>query len=378
MRTRAMNWRTTRLASLARRIRARLVRELRKLRGPPSYGEKLAAETAIYKDVANVNDLPGIFHYWSNKHLKPIFEEFGFSNPDEFFATYLRESASRSAAEVPRFVSIGAGNCDTEVRVAKLLQARGLRRFVIECLDMNPHMLQRGRELAASEGVSEHIQICRGDFNEWQPAHGYCAVMANQSLHHVLNLEGLFDAVKRAIGARGYFLVSDIIGRNGHRRWPEAMACVREFWKELPAAYRYNRQLQRHEERYQDWDCSRESFEGVRAQDILPLLLERFDFLLFIGFCNVIDVFIDRSFGHNFDADAPWDRDFIDRVHAFDEQALRQGTLTPTHMMGVLTAGPAGPRRCSRGIAPETSIRVPDPKWLWRRKRQQTESRRLR
>ena len=47
------------------------------------------------------------------------------------------------------------------------------------------------------------------------------------------------------------------------------------------------------------------SFEGIRAQDILPLLVERFTFDEFIGFGNVIDPFVDRSFGPNFDIASP-------------------------------------------------------------------------
>lgn len=322
------------------------------------YAARLAQETQTYKDVADINILPPIFHYWSNRYLRPMLEEFGFSNPDQFFAKYLCESAAACDAENPVFVSIGAGNCDTEVRVAKLMKAAGLARFTIECLDMNPHMLERGRQMAQSEGVADHIAIAQGDFNKWKASRQYCGVMANQSLHHVLNLEGLFDEIKRAIHPRGYFVTSDIIGRNGHQRWPEALTEVQRFWQELPSAYRYNQQLKRHEELYTNWDCSIEGFEGIRAQDIVPLLLQRFDFHVYIGFSNVIDVFIDRSFGHNFDADAEWDRAFIDKLHAFDEEALRSGKLTPTHMMAVLTAQPAAQHLYARGLSPQRSVRV--------------------
>ena len=98
-------------------------------------------------------------------------------------------------------------------------------------------------------------------------------------------------------------------------------------------------------------------FEGIRAQDILPLLLERFDFPLFIGSCNVIDIFIDRSFGPNFNADQAWDRAFVDRLHAFDEQALQAGVLTPTHMMAVMTPQACAEHIYSRGLTPQKSMR---------------------
>ncbi len=324
-----------------------------------AYRVKLAAETLIYKDVVDINVLPQIFHYWSNTYLRPMFEEYGFSNPDQFFAKYFCESAAAYGGETPVFVSIGSGNCDTEVRVAKLMKSAGLSRFIIECLDMNPYMLQRGHEMAEQEGVASNIVFVEGDFNKWKATKRYTGIMANQSLHHVLNLEGLFDEIKRALDPNGYFITHDMIGRNGHQRWPEALIEVHKFWGELPAAYRYNRQLARHEELYENWDCSSEGFEGIRAQDILPLLLERFDFPLFIGFANVVDVFIDRGFGHNFDANQEWDRRFIERLHACDEHAFQSGSLTPTHMMAVMSTSPCASHLYSRGITPRMSVRKP-------------------
>jgi SAM-dependent methyltransferase len=324
-----------------------------------AYALKLAKEKSIYKDVTNVNELPQIFHYWSNKHLRPIFEEYGCSNSDQFFAKYLLESVEQCAEQHPVFVSIGSGNCDAEVRIAQLLSKAGLTHFTIECLDMNPHMLQRGKEMAEREGMSKHIAFREGDFNKWKATRAYAGIMANQSLHHVLNLEGLFDEIKRALLPHAYFVTHDMIGRNGHQRWPEALDAVHQFWRELPEPYRYNRLLKRHEDLYVNWDCSSESFEGIRAQDILPLLLERFDFRLFIGFANIVDVFIDRGFGHNFDVEQDWDREYVDRLHAFDERGFQEGTLTPTHMAAVMSVQPAAERTYSRGLSPQQSVRQP-------------------
>lgn len=331
---------------------------LRRGSNDDDYVARMAAETLVYKDVADINLLPGIFHYWSNKYLRSMIEAFGFSNPDQFFAKYLLQSAESTGEAQPRFVSIGAGNCDTEVRVAKLLRDAGCRGFTIECLDMNPHMLQRGREFAKQEDVGDFVAFTEGDFNRWRPAGTYAGVMANQSLHHVMNLEGLFDAIASAMHPKALFITHDMIGRNGHMRWPEALAEVQRFWQELPREYRYNRSLQRQEDKYINWDCSSEGFEGIRAQDIVPLLLKRFHFRVFIGFANVIDVFVDRAFGHNFDENGEWDRDFIDRVHAFDESAIRAGTITPTHMMAVMGLDEGAPCVSARGVTPEMSVHI--------------------
>lgn len=322
------------------------------------YQDKIRREQEIYRDVLDVNALPPIFHYWSHTHLRPIFEEFAITHPDQWFATHLAESAKRTNSRSARFVSIGSGNCDAEVRIAVLLKENGLEDFVIECVDINASMLQRGKSYAESRGVVANLHFIETDFNLWQPAAMYDGVMANQSLHHVLNLEGLFDGVKKALHPDAYFVVSDIVGRNGHQRWPEALSAVHRFWAELPPEYRYNQQLSRHEELYENWDCSTEAFEGIRAQEILPLLLERFGFYKCVAFGNVIDPFIDRAFGHNFDADREWDRDFIDRVHACDEQGFRDGSLKPCHLFAVMSVGEPPSRHYSRGLAPEDCVRL--------------------
>lgn len=371
--SRLLEW----LRPFARRLPERLKRPLRQrlqpriadtgmtdAAAPPDDGylARIAEETRIFADQVEVHDLPPIFHYWSNTWLRPQLEAFGFSNPDEFFARYLAFAhADAAAAGRPaRFASLGCGNCDTEVRVAQLLLERGVQAFTIDCVDINEAMLERGRRMAMDAGVGAHIVPARGDFNDWRPQGPYDAVLANQSLHHVMNLEGLFAALEAALTAQGRFVTSDMIGRNGHMRWPEAAAIVQEFWQELPPTYRRNVQLRRNEERFLDWDCSIAGFEGIRAQDILPLLLARFDFELFIGYGNVIDPFVDRSFGPNFDAQAAWDRDFIDRVHARDEAEMSAGRITPTHMLAVLRRRPwAGTCAHRPGLPPQRSVRRP-------------------
>lgn len=341
-------------------LQARSVQAARSLReDEENYQVRMTQETRAYKDVEDISILPQICHYWAHTYVRPLLEEYGVSHPDQFFAKFLRVSAERCQDDAPTFLSIGAGNCDAEVRIAKLMKEAGLSRFVIDCLDMNPHTLQRGRELAEREGLGDHLAFVEGDFNKWTASRLYTGVMANQSLHHVVGLEHLFDEVKSMLNPRGYFVVSDMIGRNGHQRWPEALEALHRFWQELPSEYRYNVQLSRHEELYENWDCSISGFEGIRSQDILPLLIDRFNFRLFIPFGNVIDIFVDRGFGHNFKADQAWDKSFIDRVHAFDEESLQTGALTPTHLMAVLTTQKDEPAEYSRGLEPAKCVRWP-------------------
>jgi SAM-dependent methyltransferase len=321
---------------------------------------RLNEEERLYRTCEKVHNLPDIFHYWSEKYVRPKLRAVGFDGSTEFFTNPLRSQCERNAQRCVRFLSIGAGNCDLEIEIASKLLAGGQSRFVIDCLDLNEAMLARGRLAARSQGVSEQLDFIAADFNHWSPTHGYDGVIAIQVLHHVVNLEGLFAAVKQSLTRTGSFVISDTIGRNGHMRWPEALPIVHEFWRKLPPSYRYNHQVRRYEELFEDWDCSRYGFEGVRAQDILPLLIEGFHFKLFVAYANVIAPFVDRSFGHNFDTAVEWDRAFIDAVHRRDEEQLVRGGIKPTQMLAILGTEANEPTRLLEPFSPQFCVRWPD------------------
>ncbi|MEI6056555.1 MAG: SPASM domain-containing protein, partial [Lentisphaerota bacterium] len=112
---------------------------------------------------------------------------------------------------------------------------------------------------------------------------------------------------------------------------------------------------------YINWDCSKDGFEGTRAQEILPLLIERFNFETFIGFGSAVDIFVDRCFGHHFSPNRKEDTDFIDRVHKEDEEGLLNGSLTPTHMLASLVKYKVSEPYYSRGLAPVSCVRKSGP-----------------
>jgi hypothetical protein len=110
---------------------------------------------------------------------------------------------------------------------------------------------------------------------------------------------------------------------------------------------------------YDNWDCSSEAFEGIRAQDILPLLIDNFHFEFFVTFGNVIDPFIDRTFGPNFSITDEWDLAFIDRVHARDEAEMARGAIKPTHILAAMRTSPPGRTIIEDGFPPDYCVRWP-------------------
>jgi SAM-dependent methyltransferase len=317
------------------------------------YRRSIDEEKRAYENSADIHRLPSIFHYWSNRHILPKFQALGFNGALDVFARELRKAGNH-----PAFASLGAGNCETEIQLALSMDPDV--DFRMDCIDLNPATLKRGQAAAELAGVAHRLRFIPADLNRWEAKTPYDCVIAHQFLHHVVNLEGLFQQVKKSLRPGGRFLISDMIGRNGHLRWPEALEIVHEFWRKLPPSHRYNCLLGSYEELYQNWDCSTQGFEGVRAQDILPLLVEQFHFHLFLPYGNVIDPFVDRAFGGHFDPANEWDRGFIDAVQERDEKELESGHLKPTHMLAVVANEPCACPKNYGGFSPASSVRRTD------------------
>ncbi|MCH8818817.1 MAG: methyltransferase domain-containing protein [Acidobacteria bacterium] len=315
-------------------VKTRILNKLKSSVGS-KYQERVQQEIEAYKNNTDVHNLPDIFHYLSNKYWRPKFEALGIRGINEFFSDKIYSVWQRKKSPVT-VCSIGAGNCDIEIAIGEDVKQRGAD-FIFTCIDINKNMLERGRQLAQEKELRQCFKFSETDINFWEvePC-SFDIFIANQTLHHFVELEILFDKILLGLRDDGYFLTMDIIGRNGHMRWPEALRIVQQIWSFLPDQYKYNHQLKRFEEMYENWDCSAEGFEGIRAQDILPLLIEKFDFELFLAFGNVVDVFVDRGFGHNYQRDSEQDRTIIDLIATLDEHLIESGLIKPCHMVASL------------------------------------------
>jgi SAM-dependent methyltransferase len=322
------------------------------------YAARTEKEIERFRRVENVHDLPEIFHFWSNRYVRPKLEAvFGVSKIEDFYAKYILRYREEHPQDAIRIASIGSGNSDMEISLAKALRERGLQNFRFDCLDINPDMLKRGQELADTQALGDCFSFLQTDAAEWQVDGPYGIVIAHHSLHHFVNLERIFANIRDAIDQDGCFLTCDMIGRNGHMRWPEALEVVHAIWRTMPDRYKYNHQLSRIEELYENWDCSHEGFEGIRAQDILPLLIKSFAFEAFIAYGNLPEVFVDRGFGHNFDPTNAEDIEFIDRIGALNDALISEGKIKPTQMMAVLRPFSAGATLCYQHWTPEFCVR---------------------
>jgi SAM-dependent methyltransferase len=323
-----------------------------------SYTERVAQEVDTYRDVTNVSDLPDIFSYWSERFLLNKLKDIGIDSMEAFYSEPVIARCSETS-QLVRVASIGSGNGETEVELAQTLFRAGFENLEVICLEMNSSMQERARRRASDAGVLHLLRFVEADFNEWEADGKYDAIIASHSLHHVVALEHLFAQIHSALSPDGVFLVNDMIGRNGHMRWPEALRPLRSIWAAMPERYKYNHQLRFIDHEFDNHDCSDVGFEGIRAQDILPLLLNTFHPERFLGFANIIGPFVDRGFGHNFDLTNSSDTEFIERVAQLDDLAIDLGMVKPTQMIASFLTHPV-PERFFRHRSARFCVRNPE------------------
>lgn len=321
--------------------------------------DRLAKEVETYRQVANIHDLPDIFHYWSNRFLGPhVAKIFGTENLHQALAQELQASII-SAHGNPHILSIGSGDACIEIALAKYMKAGGFEGFIFHCIELSPHLVERAKAAAEAEGLQRHFQFHISDIARWKADRIYGAAFAHHSLHHIEALEHLFDQVRDNLGDYAAFVVADMIGRNGHMRWPESLAIINDLWQQIPERYKWHHIWGRKVDPYDNWDCTQggTDLEGIRAQDILPELLKRFHFDKLCVWGSLTDIFVDRAYGHNLDPNNPEDAAFIKDIWDRERMLLRSHALTPTQMAAVMRVRAPIDPVVSLGLTPEQCVR---------------------
>ena len=298
------------------------------------YDSKIKREVAFFKEYNDVHELPESFHYITNRTLtNNINKCLGFSTYDEMILDYVnRLKESKNEADIS-ILSLGAGNCDYEINFACKNQLKC--QFI--CYEINPQMLERGEKLANEKlGGNHNFVFTECDINKIKLDKTFDIILACHSLHHFVELEHIFDEVHNGMSESSFFIINDIIGRNGHMFWDSTLQMCNKIWSIFPNELKYNHLHKKYYPKRIQWDCSTDGFEGVRAQDILLLLDEKFKFKDFIPFFALVNKFIDRDFGHNFDLNNEYHKSLLDMIDELDNSLLTKKLMKPTQMYATL------------------------------------------
>ena len=264
--------------------------------------------------------------YFLNRFQQKVREQIGV----DVWEYVVREVNRRPDCAI---LSLGSGPCGTEINLANRFSG-GYR---LDCMDINPELLAKGKERAQSLGLS--FRFVAQDANVLVlPERTYDIIFAHAAVHHFMALEHIFGQVKRALKPGGEFILYEVIPRNGMLMWPETNEVVQRLWKLLPdrLKYEYPGNPPQFQVERPNRDASVDGFECIRSQEIYPLLKKMFHTRIEVPGFAFARRFVDNDFGPNYDLSRPEDRALIDLILEIDHIYLEQELLKPESIFMVL------------------------------------------
>lgn len=234
-----------------------------------------------------------------------------------------------NARNFTRILSLGSGTCSTEISLAEKFR----KPYELVCLDFNKELLERGAKMATTKGITmtHFVQ----DINFLKLDQSYDLVFAHAVLHHLIELEHIFNQIKSHLTKEGQFVVYDVTCRNGFLMWPEQKKIVDGLLKALPQKFSYSHFLKRNTDTFVEIDHSNASFECIRSQDILPLLQKYFTTIHLVKGFAFFRRFTDHEFGPNFDLSSDLDVKVLNFLLELDQWYVDNSILEPESIFWV-------------------------------------------
>jgi 2-polyprenyl-3-methyl-5-hydroxy-6-metoxy-1,4-benzoquinol methylase len=221
-----------------------------------------------------------------------------------------------------RILSLGSGYCGHEIKLASQLNSP----YEITCTDINEALFNRAKEEATEKHLNMSFRIEDLNFIEIEHA-TYDVIFAHAVLHHVINLERLYDQIANGLQKNGVLHLVEVVGMNRKLIWPENEAFANALLRTLPEDISEGYQL--------DVPVGDHGMEGVRQEDIMPALAERFDTLYEYSHGAFMRFFCTNPYlGKRLDPNSPRIKQVLDFLIAWDIAAVDNGILRPLEVWG--------------------------------------------
>ena len=260
-------------------------------------------------------------HYW--KGVGQVISGSTCSNIPQVLSQ--RHAGTGRKVEV---LSLGSGYCGNELEMA-----RGMRvPYRITCTDINPVLFERARAVAEADRLS--LEFAEADLNFLKVEAGrYDLIFAHASLHHVINVERLFDQMTRGLAPGGLLHLVEVVGKNRKLIWDESERYANALLDLLPAAVTGGLRL--------EVKADESAMEGVRQEAIADCLYRSFR-PVFEHWHGAFMRFIctHPELAQRFDPGDPERRRYLDFLIGADDHAVRSGILRPLEIWGVYESLP--------------------------------------
>lgn len=226
----------------------------------------------------------------------------------------------------PQILSLGCGYGGVEISVAKDLKLP----FQILGIDLNEKILEMAKEESSKHRLP--IKFQQGDLNFLDLSNQkFDVVMAHASLHHLLNLEHIFNEVHKSLKDDGLLIIQDVIGKTQVLFWKENVDFAIKLVKELPALLNADITLPPYIE-----PNIQAGMEGIRQEEIeeqIDLLFSPVKKYYYGSFMRLICTH--PILGKRLDPSNSECRKILDALCKLDLEQIERGALKPTEILAV-------------------------------------------
>jgi len=161
--------------------------------------------------------------------------------------------------------------CSGAARIEAGFSAASPDNIEWSLLDINTDLLNTA---ASQFPESTKLDLIEADANNLvYSGEKWDVILCVSALHHLIELEKVIKFISKSLNDDGEFWsIGEYVGRNGNRLWPDARYAADTFFAELPKKYRLNAHSGKIDQSIPDNDYSVGCFEGIRSEDIEPLL----------------------------------------------------------------------------------------------------------
>lgn len=297
------------------------------------YHRRLQNEIAHYEKIyagRMSQEVPEVWYKVEQHFADAIEHVTGVRNLYQYVA---RHVAGRRSVRV---LGVGSGACGNELDgIAPLLAGQGCQ-MQLTCIDINDNVLNQARIEAEKRFVTFHARAQDVNTLALEPE-GFDVVVAYASLHHFVELDHIAREIARGLTPDGIFVTVDIPTRNGYLMWDETFEIVGRLWQVLPPKFKiahtgFNQPT--HVPTYENIDYSKESFECINSEAILPSLRRQMTELDYVPALSIARRFFDTKFGPNYDLERPLDRRIFEFIMALDNDYIEKEILRPETFFG--------------------------------------------
>jgi 2-polyprenyl-3-methyl-5-hydroxy-6-metoxy-1,4-benzoquinol methylase len=272
---------------------------------------------------------------------------------------WLNHSASflNSQPTPIKALSIGCGFGIIE----RILRRRDICQL-IHGLDVADGAIQGAIQEAEAEGL-QGLTYEVADLNTTElPAETYDIVYAHASLHHVFQLEHLFDQIKKTLKPNGFFIIFEYIGPSQMQFPQHHLQLADVFLKTIPERYRRMRRREGIKQEAPRFSLETmngsDPSEGIRASEIVPLVASRFEIrhLRYLGGTLLLLIF--NEIAGNFREEDAEIMPLLDALIALDNFLVDNAALPSYHVYMVC-------QKTGNPLPMQTATVVPQPASLF-------------